>query len=185
MRQRNRRTIASEDELRELALKLEAVDIAGFAALGSDEEPMRARLVGLAFAFADEAVYLPLAHEDPSFAGKLSVDAALAVLRPWLERADCRKAGENVKRDSHLLANHGVFVTGVSVRAVHQRAVALEHRCKMAWRVEALGGGNTLPEGIRSRFGRSDGNAFIGFWEAMARRVLRAEPELLEWRPTS
>jgi L-ribulose-5-phosphate 4-epimerase len=86
--------------------------------------------------------------------------------------------------DMALLANHGVFVTGKSVRAVHQRAVALEHRCKMAWRVEALGGGNSLPEGIRTRFGRSDGESFIGFWEAMARRVLRAEPELLEWRPT-
>ncbi|MGQ0651606.1 MAG: DNA polymerase I [Betaproteobacteria bacterium] len=109
---RNRRVILSEDELRALALKLEAVDIAGFAALGTDDEPMGARLVGLAFAFADEAVYLPLAHEDPSFPEKASMETALDVLRPWLERADCRKAGENVKRDSHLLANHGVTLAG-------------------------------------------------------------------------
>jgi len=86
--------------------------------------------------------------------------------------------------DMALLANHGVFVTGTSVRAVHQRAVALEHRCKMAWRVEALGGGTSLPEQIRAQFGKSDGNGFIGFWEAMARRVLKREPELLEWRPS-
>ena len=57
---------------------------------------------------------------------------------------------------------------------MHQRAVALEHRCSIAWHVEALGGGKSLPEGIRSRFGRSDGAGFIGFWEAMARRALRA-----------
>ena len=54
----------------------------------------------------------------------------------------------------------------------------------MAWRVEALGGGTSLPEQIRAQFGKSDGNGFIGFWEAMARRVLKREPELLEWRPS-
>ena len=43
--------------------------------------------------------------------------------------------------DMALLANHGVFVLGNSVRAVHQRAVALEQRCRRAWQVESLGGG--------------------------------------------
>lgn len=85
--------------------------------------------------------------------------------------------------DMALLANHGVFVTGVSVRAVHQRAVALEHRCKMAWRAEAIGGVQPMPDEVLARFAQSDGNAFIGFWEAMVRRVLRREPELLEWTP--
>lgn len=84
--------------------------------------------------------------------------------------------------DMALLANHGVFVLGTSVRAAHQRAVALEHRCRMAWMVEAVGGGPGLPEPIVERFAHSDGNGFLGFWEAMARRVLRTEPELLEWR---
>ncbi|HEX7442703.1 MAG TPA: class II aldolase/adducin family protein, partial [Acidimicrobiales bacterium] len=42
--------------------------------------------------------------------------------------------------DIALLANHGVFVLGNSIRAVHQRAVALEQRCRSAWHVEALGG---------------------------------------------
>ena len=36
-----------------------------------------------------------------------------------------------------LLAGHGVFVLGITVRAVHQRAVALEQRCKHAWHVRA------------------------------------------------
>jgi DNA polymerase-1 len=102
-------TIQSEAELRDLVRKLEAADIAGFAAMGSSEEPMSARLVGLSFAFADEAVYLPLAHDYPGAPAQL---AALPLLKPWLERADCRKAGENVKRDSHLLANQGVALAG-------------------------------------------------------------------------
>jgi L-ribulose-5-phosphate 4-epimerase len=47
--------------------------------------------------------------------------------------------------DLALLANHGVFVLGTSIRAVHQR----------------------------------DGNRFIGFWEAMVRVELEADPTLL------
>ena len=80
--------------------------------------------------------------------------------------------------DMALLANHGVFVTGVSVRAVHQRAVALEQRCRHAWQVEALGGGKELP-GLAARI-TSDGTRFIGFWEAMVRAELRRDPTLLE-----
>ena len=103
------RTIQSEAELRGLVPKLEGADMVGFAAMGSGDEPMTATLVGLAFAFADEAVYVPVSHDYPGAPARLD---ALKVLKPWLERADCRKAGENVKRDSHLLANHGIALAG-------------------------------------------------------------------------
>ena len=82
--------------------------------------------------------------------------------------------------DMALLANHGVFVLGSSVRAVHQRVVALEQRCQHAWQVEALGGGRELPEPARSLLRKSDGTRFIGFWEAMARLELAADPSLLD-----
>jgi ribulose-5-phosphate 4-epimerase/fuculose-1-phosphate aldolase len=77
-----------------------------------------------------------------------------------------------------LLANHGVFVLGSSVRAVHQRAVALEQRCRHAWMVEAIGGGAPLPDKVATWMRRSDGTGFIGFWEAMARQELLADPTL-------
>jgi len=110
--QRRYRTIVSEDELKDLALKIAAVPLVGFAAFGSSEDPMSARLVGLAFAFGDEAVYLPLAHDYPGAPTHLDVDAALRLLKPWLERADCRKVTEDAKLDSHLLANHGIQLAG-------------------------------------------------------------------------
>ena len=84
--------------------------------------------------------------------------------------------------DIALLRNHGVFVLGNSVRAVHQRAVALEQRCAHAWQVEAMGGARHLPEAAASFFRRSDGTGFRGFWEAMARRELAADPSLLSER---
>jgi L-ribulose-5-phosphate 4-epimerase len=81
-----------------------------------------------------------------------------------------------------LLAGHGVFVLGGSPRAVHQRAVALEQRCQHAWMIRAAGGDlNTpLPLAYRERMGSGNGEGFHGFWEAMVRHELRADPTLLE-----
>lgn len=81
--------------------------------------------------------------------------------------------------DLALLANHGVFVLGKSIRAVHQRAVALEQRCKNAWHVEALGGGKPLAGPVADVFAKSDGDRLFGFWEAMVRVELDADPSLL------
>jgi L-ribulose-5-phosphate 4-epimerase len=86
--------------------------------------------------------------------------------------------------DMALLVNHGVFVTAGSVRAAHQRAVALEYRSRRAWQVEALGAGRELPEPARSFFAASDGEGFLGFFEAMARQELRLDPTLLDPVPS-
>ncbi|HTM62320.1 MAG TPA: DNA polymerase I [Burkholderiales bacterium] len=106
---RRYRTILTEDELRDVILKIEAVPLVGINTLGSSEDPMTARLVGIALAFSDEAVYIPLAHDYP---GTPTQVAALPLLKPWLERADCRKVTEDAKLDSHLFANHGVKLAG-------------------------------------------------------------------------
>ena len=71
--------------------------------------------------------------------------------------------------DLALLAGHGVLVIGASVRAAHQRAVALEQRCERAWQVQALVDGpltSPLPDSFRGAMVRSDGTRFHGFWEA-------------------
>ena len=112
VKQRRFRTILTEDELREVLVKIEAVPLVGLACLGTAEDPLRARLVGMAFAFGDEAVYLPLAHQYPAAPAQMPIDTALALLKPWLERADCRKVAEDAKLDSHLLANHGIRLAG-------------------------------------------------------------------------
>lgn len=84
--------------------------------------------------------------------------------------------------DLALLAGHGVFVLGGSARAVHQRAVALEQRCQRAWHVRAAGvdAKSPLPEGYLTAMSRSNGEGFIGFWEAMVREELRKDPTLLD-----
>jgi ribulose-5-phosphate 4-epimerase/fuculose-1-phosphate aldolase len=81
-----------------------------------------------------------------------------------------------------LLAGHGVFVLGVAARAIHQRAVALEQRCQHAWHVLAAGGTLDTPvaQWWIDRLRGSDGTSFHGFWEAMVRQELRADPTLLD-----
>lgn len=79
-----------------------------------------------------------------------------------------------------LLANHGVLVVAGSIRQAYLRAATLEWRCRHAWHVEALGGGQPLDAKVAQETGtRPDKNGFPFFWEAEARRQLRAHPEVL------
>ena len=105
-------TILAEEELQGLLARMRGAPLVGFAALCLGEEPMSARLLGLAFAFGEEAAYLPLGHDYAGAPRQVSVEAALRLLHPWLEGADCRKVGSNVKLDSHALANSGVRLAG-------------------------------------------------------------------------
>ena len=79
-------------------------------------------------------------------------------------------------------AMNGVFLLGGSARAVHQRAVALEQRCQRAWHIRAAGScaKSTLPDSFLGAMAKSDGDGFIGFWEAMVREELRRDPTLLD-----
>jgi hypothetical protein len=60
--------------------------------------------------------------------------------------------------------------------------VALEQRCQRAWHIRAAGGraDSPVPEWWLERGRHNDGNGFIGFWEAMVRVELRADPTLLD-----
>src|SRR5271165_4403555 len=97
-----------------------------------------------------------------------------------------KAAGRAVEKmgdaDLALLAGHGVFVLGGSVRAVHQRAVALEQRCQHACYIRAAGAAliSPLPPEFVKAVAASDGENFLGFWEAMVRQELRADPGLLD-----
>jgi L-ribulose-5-phosphate 4-epimerase len=97
--------------------------------------------------------------------------------------ASARRAIEKMGGASMaLLAGHGVLVTGGSARAVHQRAVALEQRCQHAWMVRAAGSdaGSVLPDSFLHLVSASEGEGFIGFWEAAVRAELRADPAVLD-----
>lgn len=80
-----------------------------------------------------------------------------------------------------MLANHGVLLVARDIRQAHLRAITLEWRCRLAWRVEALGGGTPLDPAVARKTGQmTDSNGFPFLWEAMARREVRRDPGVLE-----
>jgi len=76
---------------------------------------MQARVVGVSFAVAaGEAAYVPFAHDYPGAPEQLSEREVLGGLKPLLEDERKKKIGQNLKYDAHVLANHGVYLTGIA-----------------------------------------------------------------------
>ncbi|PND40499.1 DNA polymerase I [Paucibacter aquatile] len=92
-------------------------------------DPMQARIVGISFAVAPgEAAYVPLRHEGPDAPVQLDLADVLAALQPWLEDANAPKLGQNLKYDTHVLANHGIALRGVQHDTLLQSYVLEAHK---------------------------------------------------------
>lgn len=80
-----------------------------------------------------------------------------------------------------ILANHGAVVTAGNVRQAYLRAMTLEMRCRLAWHVQTAGQGQVVDTKIAEKTGALiDGSGFPFLWEAMIRRQLRRDPQILD-----
>ena len=121
--------LLTEQELQELAARLDQADMIGFDTETDGLGPMTANLVGLSFAFDEVAYYVPVAHRYAGAPEQMGPERALTILRPWLESDKPAKVGQNLKFDAHVLANHGVALRGIAhdsllesyVLEVHER----------------------------------------------------------------
>ena len=106
-------TIFDRDQLAAWLLRLRAAPLAALDTETDSLDPMRARIVGISFAVQPgEAAYVPLRHDYPGAPDQLPLDEVLGLLQPWLEDAGAAKVGQNIKYDTHVLANHGIQVRG-------------------------------------------------------------------------
>lgn len=72
-----------------------------------------AELVGFSIAFdANEAYYVPLAHDYEGVPEQLSREQVLAQIKPILENEQVKKIGHHLKYDAHIFANHGITIQG-------------------------------------------------------------------------
>ena len=106
-------TIFNRDQLAAWLARLQAAPLAALDTETDSLDPMRARIVGISFAVQPgEAAYVPLRHDYPGAPDQLPLDEVLGLLQPWLEDAGAAKVGQNIKYDTHVLANHGIQVRG-------------------------------------------------------------------------
>ncbi|GAA5524573.1 DNA polymerase I [Microbulbifer aestuariivivens] len=95
--------------------KLQAAEIFAFDTETTSLNYMQAKLVGVSFAVEPgKAAYVPLAHDYMGAPPQLPFDATLASLKPLLEDPAQKKVGQNLKYDSHILANYGIALRGIA-----------------------------------------------------------------------
>lgn len=72
-----------------------------------------AEMVGFSIAFdAQDAYYIPLAHNYEGAPEQLDRETVLAQIKPILENPAIKKIGHHLKYDAHIFANHGIELQG-------------------------------------------------------------------------
>ncbi len=108
------KVVLSIDELSDLISILETSGLFALDTETTSKDPMAAELVGLSFSVkADEAFYIPCAHEYKDAPKQLKRDEVLKMLKPVLENHKLKKIGQNIKYDWIVLKRHGINLSGV------------------------------------------------------------------------
>jgi DNA polymerase-1 len=105
--------ITSEQDLRQWVNDLRAAGEFAVDTETTSVNYMQAELVGFSFAAKPgRAAYVPVGHDYPGAPEQVSLDAALALLKPLLEDPSLTKIGQNIKYDMSVLAKYGVTFAG-------------------------------------------------------------------------
>ena len=105
--------ILDSDHLRRWIERLEAAELIAVDTETTSIDYMKAELVGFSFAVSPgEAAYLPVAHDYPGAPEQVSLEEALAALKPVLANVASAKVGQNLKYDMSVLARYGVVING-------------------------------------------------------------------------
>jgi len=104
--------VRTKAELAALVEQLKGSELIAFDTETTALSPMRAKLVGLSFAIAEEqAWYVPVRSPEPE--SHLDEETVLDALRTILEDDTLAKTGHNLKYDLLILRNHGIHLRGI------------------------------------------------------------------------
>ena len=107
-------TVLTQGRLDAWLVRLQQAGVFAFDTETTSLDYMAARIVGVSFAVAaNEAAYVPLAHDYPGAPTQLNREAVLVQLQPLLENSDLYKIGHHIKYDRNVLANHGIRLDGI------------------------------------------------------------------------
>ena len=107
-------TILTEKAFEDLLTKLQSISEFALDLETTSKDPMRAKIVGISFAFKPhEAYYIPLNHRYLACPKQLDQKMVLDRLKPILESKKVKKIGQNIKYDYLVLGHYGLEVKGI------------------------------------------------------------------------
>ena len=108
-------TILTQPQFNKWLERLENAELFAFDTETTSLDYSKAEIVGVSFAVTPgQAAYVPLAHLYTGAPDQLNRTEILEKLRPLLENPDKAKLGQNLKYDTHVLANHGITLRGIA-----------------------------------------------------------------------
>lgn len=111
---------------------LENIDQSELTAIDTETtslDVMDAKLVGISLSVKPgHAAYIPLAHHSMEQNDQLPLQFVLDKMKPWLENPKKPKVGQNLKYDSHVLANYGIRLEGIVHDTLLESYVLESHR---------------------------------------------------------
>jgi len=107
-------TILDKKDFEVWLTRLKAADVFAFDTETDSLDYMQAQIVGVSFSVqADEAAYVPVAHDYPGAPEQLDRDWVLNQLKPLLEDTGRIKVGQHMKYDMDVLGNYDIQLRGV------------------------------------------------------------------------
>lgn len=111
--QANYHTVLSAEQWTQLFKRLSTEKRFAFDTETTSLDYRIAQIVGFSVAFdAQDAYYVPLAHDYENAPAQLDREQILAQIKPILEDESVQKIGHHLKYDAHVLENHGIELKG-------------------------------------------------------------------------
>jgi DNA polymerase-1 len=111
--QANYHTVLSAEQWTQLFKRLSTEKRFAFDTETTSLDYRVAQIVGFSVAFdAQDAYYVPLAHDYENAPEQLNREQILAEIKPILEDESVQKIGHHLKYDAHVLENHGIELKG-------------------------------------------------------------------------
>lgn len=105
--------LKEEKEFERFVKELAKIEFFSFDTETTATDPLRAHLVGMSFSWAPfEAYYVPVSSPHHGGPG-ISLEKALALLKPILEDPQRAKAGQNIKYDWVVMRRNGITIRGI------------------------------------------------------------------------
>lgn len=108
-------TVLTEAQLESWLKQLVEADLFAFDTETTSLDYMQARVVGVSFSIEPgRAAYVPFGHDYLGAPAQMSEQLVLGKLKSILEDPRCKKVGQNLKYDAHVLRNHGIELRGIT-----------------------------------------------------------------------